>query len=237
MLFFNLIRNCLEYGKKLDISLDLRPHRLLTKYEEQNELMNTRLQYKTNDNRQHQKLINGRDNNTYEKLKRGKPNNVEAYLNSFKYRHSKKSGLKKLDCYCEKKLFNSFNKIVSLAEEKKFSKKRIKKILYKKYGIPFIIISLLPLLVIIFPIMVDNGNYIKHKCKITIKNAVNGGEGNVYSGVLKSVSHEQCTTIPHAYTYLNNLFFVTLAIIIVSFIIYAYIKFNKYQRIRSGMSK
>ncbi|SCA81901.1 Plasmodium exported protein, unknown function, partial [Plasmodium vivax] len=224
-------RNCLEYGKKLDISLDLRPHRLLTKYEEQNELMNTRLQYKTNDNRQHQKLINGRDNNTYEKLKRGKPNNVEAYLNSFKYRHSKKSGLKKLDCYCEKKLFNSFNKIVSLAEEKKFSKKRIKKVLYKKYGIPFIIICLLPLLVLLFPIVVHYSNYVVHKCQVTLESSNQGTS----TGVLKSVSHERCTTIPHAYTYLNNLFFVTLAIIIVSFIIYTFIKVNKYQRIRSGM--
>ncbi|KMZ88822.1 hypothetical protein PVBG_05618 [Plasmodium vivax Brazil I] len=195
--------------------------------------MNTRIKYKTNVNRQHQKLINGRDNNTYEKLKRGKPNNVEAYLNSFKYRHSKKSGLKKLDCYCEKKLFNSFNKIVSLAEEKKFSKKRIKKVLYKKYGIPFIIICLLPLLVLLFPIVVHYSNYVVHKCQVTLMSY----KENTKTGVLKSVSHEPCTTIPHAYTYLNNLFFVTLAIIIVSFIIYAYIKFNKYQRIRSGMSK
>ncbi|SCA82191.1 Plasmodium exported protein, unknown function, partial [Plasmodium vivax] len=222
--------------KKLDISLDLRPHRLLTKYEEQNELMNTRLQYKTNDNRQHQKLINGRDNNTYEKLKRGKPNNVEAYLNSFKYRHSKKSGLKKLDCYCEKKLFNSFNKIVSLAEEKKFSKKRIKKILYKKYGIPFIIISLLPLLVVILPIVVPDGDHIERKCQITLKKTLQR-ENKINFGEFESISHESCNKIPYACTYLNNLFFIALALIIVSFIIYTFIKVNKYQRIRSGMLK
>ncbi|VUZ99940.1 Plasmodium exported protein, unknown function, partial [Plasmodium vivax] len=227
-------RNCLEYGKKLDISLDLRPHRLLTKYEEQNELMNTRLQYKTNDNRQHQKLINGRDNNTYEKLKRGKPNNVEAYLNSFKYRHSKKSGLKKLDCYCEKKLFNSFNKIVSLAEEKKFSKKRIKKVLYKKYGIPFIIICLLPLLVLLFPIVVHYSNYVVHKCQVTLKSQVQNGY-KIKFGDFTSISHASCNKIPYACTYLNNLFFIALALIIVSFIIYTFIKVNKYQRIRSGI--
>ncbi|KMZ76883.1 hypothetical protein PVIIG_06508 [Plasmodium vivax India VII] len=98
----DIISDSLVNGKKLDISLDVGPHRLLAKYEEQNELMNTRIQYKNNDNRQHQKLINGRDNNTYEKLKIGKPNNVEAYLNSYKSRSSKKSGLKKLDVIMKK---------------------------------------------------------------------------------------------------------------------------------------
>ncbi|SCA81716.1 Protein of unknown function, putative [Plasmodium vivax] len=116
----NLIRNCLEYGKKLNMSLDLRPYRLLAKYEEQNELMNARIQYKTNDNRQHHKLTSGRDNNTYENLKREKPNNMESYLNSYKSRYSKKSGLKKLDCYYEKKLFSRMNKIEKIAKEKNF---------------------------------------------------------------------------------------------------------------------
>ncbi|KMZ77206.1 hypothetical protein PVIIG_06525 [Plasmodium vivax India VII] len=128
------------------------------------------------------------------------------------------------------------DKIEKIAKEKNFSKSRIKKIIYKKYGIPFIIICLLPLLVIIFPIMVDNGNYIKHKCKITIKNAVKV-EGKVYSGDLKSVSHNDCTEIPYGCRYLNNLFFFALALMIVSFIIYTYIKVNKYQRIKSGMLK
>ncbi|SCO65234.1 Plasmodium exported protein, unknown function [Plasmodium vivax] len=119
--------NSLANGKKLDRTLDVGPNRLLAKYEEQNELMNTRIQYKNNGNRQHQKLINARDNNTYEKLKEAKPNNMESYLNSYKSRYSKKSGLKKLDCYYEKKLFSRLDKIERIAKEKNFNKGRNKK--------------------------------------------------------------------------------------------------------------
>ncbi|SCA83681.1 hypothetical protein PVT01_000086700 [Plasmodium vivax] len=116
----DIISNSLASGKKLDISLDVGHHRLLAKYEEQNELMNTRIQYKNKDNRQYHKLTNGRDNNTYEKLKTAKPNNMESYLNSYKSRYSKKSGLKKLDCYYEKKLFSRMDKKKENCKRKKF---------------------------------------------------------------------------------------------------------------------
>ncbi|KMZ96375.1 hypothetical protein PVNG_06152 [Plasmodium vivax North Korean] len=196
--------------------------------------MNTRIQYKTNGNRQHQKLINGRDNNTYENLKTAKPNNMESYLNSYKSRYSKKSGLKKLDCYYEKKLFSRIDKIEKIAKQKNFGKSRIKRIIYKKYSVPLILLSLIPLFALALPVYVikiHKGSRLKcdytfdheslplNKCKVT------------------TVTHETCKYNKIEFYYLQYIFLFIFIVIVLSLIIYTYIKIMKYSRIKSGMLK
>ncbi|KMZ89847.1 hypothetical protein PVMG_06180 [Plasmodium vivax Mauritania I] len=196
--------------------------------------MNTRIKYKTNVNRQHQKLINGRDNNTYENLKTAKPNNMESYLNSYKSRYSKKSGLKKLDCYYEKKLFSRIDKIEKIAKQKNFSKSRIKKILYIKYGIPFIIISLLPLLALAIPVYVirlHKGS--RFECEYSFKH-----EGSALNKCkIETINHGKCKYDEIEFPYLRYIFLFIFIIIVLSLIIYTYIKIMKYSRIKSGMLK
>ncbi|KMZ95036.1 hypothetical protein PVMG_06018 [Plasmodium vivax Mauritania I] len=196
--------------------------------------MNTRIQYKNNDNRQHQKLINGRDNNTYEKLKIGKPNNVEAYLNSYKSRSSKKSGLKKLDCYYEKKLFSRIDKIERIAKEKNFSKSRIKKIIYKKFGILFFLLSLTPLFALALPIDVVK----IHAPKLTCTYNYNTAKLQNQKVEIISITHnDKCKFDIFEYHYLRYIFLFIFIIIVLSLIIYTYIKIMKYSRIKSGMLK
>ncbi|KMZ77105.1 hypothetical protein PVIIG_06290, partial [Plasmodium vivax India VII] len=116
----NTISESLYNGKKLNISLDIRTHRTLAKYENKKDLKNAKLQYQTDDNRDNHKLVYRRENNnTYEHIKNSTSNNVESYLKLYNKRYSKKKGLKKFDCYYEKKLYNSLNKLEKLAKKKK----------------------------------------------------------------------------------------------------------------------
>ncbi|VUZ99795.1 Plasmodium exported protein, unknown function [Plasmodium vivax] len=233
----NKISQSLVNGEKLNTSLHLSTHRSLAKYEKQNEFMNERFHYKTENNRETHNLVNRRNNNTYEHLKRSKPNNVDNYLNSFKHRHSKKGRLKKFDSYYEKKLFKSLDKIAKLTEEKDVTRKRIKKILYKKYGLPLIIITLLPLLVFILPSMLTNGNHTKSKCQLVLKLFRNKKDGPVIRKRFHGFKHGFCRTIPYPFIYLYYIFFVLFSLLIVSFIVYTYIKVMKFHRIKSGMLK
>ncbi|KMZ76920.1 hypothetical protein PVIIG_05806 [Plasmodium vivax India VII] len=99
----------LENGNNVNISLNVRNHRLLAKHEYQNEVPTRRLQYNESYNRDNYKLEKGKGyNNTFEQLKQSRSNNVDNYLKSYKNRYSKKKGLSKLDCYCEKKFDISY---------------------------------------------------------------------------------------------------------------------------------
>ncbi|KMZ77294.1 hypothetical protein PVIIG_06523 [Plasmodium vivax India VII] len=210
-------------------------YRLLAKYVDKSEFQRTRLQNKANDDRYSHKLRNEKGNNlTYEHLKHDRLNSVDTYLKSYKSRYAKKKGLKGFDCYYEKKLFNSINKIEKMVEHKKLSKKNIKKLLYKKYGIPFILISLIPLLGLIIPIL-----YYSNKHFDGVKNCVDVQKkklsGNQFEPMGKS--HDNCNVLSIEYERINNFFFVFLTLAIVSFLIYTYIKFQKYRRIKAGMLK
>ncbi|KMZ94668.1 hypothetical protein PVMG_02557 [Plasmodium vivax Mauritania I] len=72
----------------------------------------------------------------YGQLKKQGLNELDIYKKSFACKYSKKKGLTKLDCYCEKKIFDKLEGICSLAKNMKDDKKCFKKVC-KRYGIPF----------------------------------------------------------------------------------------------------
>ncbi|KNA01634.1 hypothetical protein PVNG_05794 [Plasmodium vivax North Korean] len=222
----NTISKTLENGGELNISLDVKTHRSLAKSEQENELGNLRLKHKTSNYGENHKLLYiNDDNNTYEKVKRGKPNHMEAYLKSYNSRYTKEKGLKKLDCYYEKKLFESLHKIFKLADQKNISKSRIKRIIFTKYGLLIFIISLLPLLTLAIPGYVGRLHTII-KCKAVPKTG--GGH---------KVDHTDCDYTEIEYNSYRFIFIFILTIVILLLIIYIYIKTMKYMRIKSGMLK
>ncbi|SCA81780.1 Plasmodium exported protein, unknown function, partial [Plasmodium vivax] len=225
----NKISISLENGDVYEIKLYGRSHRILAKYENQKELMNSRLHYEAQDNGHNHKLVNKREkNNTYEQLKRAKPNNMEAYLNVYKYRHSKKRGLKKLDCYCEKKLFSSLDKIEKNSKKKNNGKSRIISIICGKYGLPLILLSLLPLLALVLPDNIIGQKHIKELCK---------KKSGAQETDALPFDHSECTLDPLKDNYLRYIFIFVSFIIVLFIIMYTYIKINKYKRIKEGMSK
>ncbi|VUZ95549.1 Plasmodium exported protein, unknown function [Plasmodium vivax] len=228
----NTISESLYNGKKLNISLDIRTHRTLAKYENKKDLKNAKLQYQTDDNRDNHKLVYRRENNnTYEHIKNSTSNNVESYLKLYNKRYSKKKGLKKFDCYYEKKLYNSLNKLEKLAKKKKTSKSRIISIICGKYGLPLILLSLIPLLVYSFPKIIAGKEHSKEfdKCVVTTKTDT--------PTQLKTIDHKNCKfneieDFKFVYIFIFISFFIVLSIII-----YTYIKILKYKRIKEGMLK
>ncbi|KNA00903.1 hypothetical protein PVNG_05830 [Plasmodium vivax North Korean] len=201
----------LENVNKVNISLDMRTHRLLAKDEYQNEMSTRGLQNKVSYSRDNYELEKGkRNNNTFQKLKQGRSNNVDDYLKCYKNRYSKKFGLKKLDCYYEKLLFGSFNKINKIVEHKKASKSKFISIICTKYV---------------------GQEHSKEVGTCTIETE---------TGLplkLKSIKHENCKFDDVTGPYLKYIILIILVVIVFSLLIYTYIKILKYYRIKEGMSK
>ncbi|VUZ99773.1 Plasmodium exported protein, unknown function [Plasmodium vivax] len=150
----------LENGNNVNISLNVRNHRLLAKHEYQNEVPTRRLQYNESYNRDNYKLEKGKGyNNTFGQLKQSRSNNVDNYLKSYKNRYSKKKGLSKLDCYCEKKVLDKIHSLYGVGEKLRNEKKSFKKYFLKKYGIGLILFALIPSLSLIFPILFGVENW------------------------------------------------------------------------------
>ncbi|VVA00183.1 Plasmodium exported protein, unknown function [Plasmodium vivax] len=210
----NIIIKSLENRGKLDISLDIRTHRLLAKHDYKNEFPSKRLQNEVSYNRDNYKLEKGKgNNNAFEQLKQGRSNHVDDYLKCYKNRYSKKKGLSKLDCYYEKLLFNSFNKMDKYKQQKNISIGKIKRIICTKYGLPLFLLALFPLLSFILPeikIGEVHSNNIS-TCKATMKsNSTN---------TLQSLTHDNCNWDDIKAPYLQY----TFVILFVCNFIYYYI--------------
>ncbi|KMZ95178.1 hypothetical protein PVMG_05096 [Plasmodium vivax Mauritania I] len=225
----NAISKSLENGCELNISLDVRTHRSLAKSKQENELGNIRPNHKTSNYGGNNKLSyindnNNNNNNSYESIKRGRTNHMEAYLKNYNSKYTKEKGIKKLDCYYEKKLFKLLHKISKLAEQKNISKGRIKRIIFTRYGSLLFIISLIPLLALAIPVDKWKVHSIE-KCEAK------------QNGASYKIDHGKCTdTLIEDNSY--RLVFISIStIIILLFIIYIFIKIMKYNRIKSGMLK
>ncbi|SCA83630.1 Protein of unknown function, putative, partial [Plasmodium vivax] len=223
-----LIRT-LENGNKIDISLDIRTHRILAKHEYQNEMPTRELQYKESYNRDNYKLEKGKGkNNTFQQLKEGRTNHVDVYLKCYRNRYSKKSGLKKLDCYYEKVLFNSFNKINKIVEHKKASKSKFISMICTKYGLPLLLLSLFPLLTFAIPEITVGKKHSEKvgMCKFTKDTGT--------PDKLNFSNHDQCEYDDIKGPYLRYIILIIFVFIVLSLIIYTYMKILKYDRIKAG---
>ncbi|KMZ82836.1 hypothetical protein PVIIG_03651 [Plasmodium vivax India VII] len=150
---------------------------------------------------------------TYANLKEREFDVLDSYKKNYKSRYSKKKGLAKLDCYYEKKIFDRIDNMYELAEKSRIARKSfIKKILIK-YFIKFILFALLPFSGLLFPILcgADDG-------KDAIIPLTTGPSGD-------------------AIYYLNWIISYGLLIIVISVIIYAFIKVIKYEGLKAGKGK
>ncbi|KMZ88647.1 hypothetical protein PVBG_06009 [Plasmodium vivax Brazil I] len=214
----------LENKFRPDKVLNLIFKRLLAKYDLQSELQHGDLRKKLSD-----------DISIYGKTKNKKPNNFEAYINDYKRRYRNKKGLYKLDCYCEKKVFDKILYVKGLSEKVNNDKKRFKKIFLKKYGIGLILFALIPALGFIYHILygVDNwGNAVFPVCRDSTHNEDESISGNCKEcKILMFKGHIQYMEI------FNAIFSFTMITIILTFIIYIIIKLIKYEKLKAGKGK
>ncbi|SCA81738.1 Plasmodium exported protein, unknown function, partial [Plasmodium vivax] len=229
------IRKTLENGNNVNISLDMRTHRLLANHEYQNEMPTRGIQYKASYNRDNYKLEKGKgNNNTFQKLKQGRSNYVDDYLKSYKYRYSKKKGLSKLDCYCEKKVLDKIHGLYGIGEKLMNEKKSFKKFFFKKYGIGFIFFALIPSLGLIHPILFGVDNWWDAIIKFCGTTTHNSDE--TLGGCEKRHEYKWKPYIDYIYPALM-VFTFTMIIIILLFVFYTLIKVVKYERLKSGKDK
>ncbi|CAI7721787.1 Protein of unknown function, putative [Plasmodium vivax] len=145
-------------NNELNVTFNIRPFRLLTENEMLKEAENYGLREKLSEDVKDKNYKTVKKNKSiYGQLKRQGLNELDIYKKSFACKYSKKKGFKKLDCYCEKKIFDKLEGICLLAKNMKNDKKCFKK-LCKKYGIPLglSVIILVTLGIIIFSDIFSN---------------------------------------------------------------------------------
>ncbi|KNA00884.1 hypothetical protein PVNG_06134 [Plasmodium vivax North Korean] len=171
---------------------------------------------------------------TYGKLNKRRKNDLNSYMKGYKRRYSKKSGLGKIDCYCENKVFDKIDDIDKLLEKIQKDKNLLKKKLLHKFGIHCILFSLIPLIWLIIP-LVHHGYF-----ENTFTCYADCDKGSHKTGNQHKDNYHQAPINGSTWTaiYIVNLvLYCVTAIIVLSIIIYIFIKYIKYQRLKACRSK
>ncbi|KMZ88524.1 hypothetical protein PVBG_06184 [Plasmodium vivax Brazil I] len=202
-------------GKKSehDSIIDIDFNRLLAQYEFKKQLDHLSLSKNSPGYSKLKEIKNDKYISTYSHVKKGKANDLDAYKREYKKRYDKKKGLEKLDCYCEKKIFDKIEYLEDLSYKMKNKKYYfITKILIR-YVLIFILFSLIPFLGFIYPSLGGTGE--NKECLV--------------AGIRKTT-----------YQILGNLnivlSYIALAIVILT-IIYTFIKVVKYEKVKAGKVK
>ncbi|SCA81706.1 Plasmodium exported protein, unknown function, partial [Plasmodium vivax] len=232
-IFPKLLESKYEYGEILNIN----HHRLLAKDELYNELRYARKDGHLLHNRIDKNKKNVADDITISsQLNKKGSNNVETYMQNYKRRYSKKKGLSKLDCYCEKKVFDKINYIYMLSDKMRSDEKGFKKKILKKYGIGFIIFSLIPALGLIFYILFGLGEKLRGAIKLCYIQGHYSNENHTEPGCTDWNAKTWKDTIENI-GYANEIFSFTMITIVLLFIIYILAKVIKYEKLRAGKGK
>ncbi|KNA02239.1 hypothetical protein PVNG_04470 [Plasmodium vivax North Korean] len=163
-------------------------------------------------------------------------NNVETYMKNYKRRYEKKKGLSKLDCYCEKKVFDNMNYIEMLSNKMRSDKKGFKKYIYEKFGISFIILTLIPAVGLIYYILFGCGKGLRGVFLLCGKDNHYTSQQHTESECKNLDKYIWQTTLENIEIF-NFIFSFTIITICLLFFIYILIKVIKYEKIKAGKGK
>ncbi|KMZ96481.1 hypothetical protein PVNG_05834 [Plasmodium vivax North Korean] len=158
----------------------------------------------------------------HEKLNNDISNNICAYIKKLEHGYTDKKGLKRLDCHYEKKLFNEMYKLDKIAGHMKSKNSYFKKVIWKRYGLRFVIFSL----VILFGVTASIMCYMNDKV---------WQDGSNYCKTSDNTFCKNCTFIENALNPLNTVIHVLFFIILLSSIIYVLSKIKKYKRLKKNI--
>ncbi|SCA83361.1 Plasmodium exported protein, unknown function [Plasmodium vivax] len=231
-IFHKSLENKNEQGKILN-----RIHqRLLAKDELHMELVYARKDGHLLHNRIDKNKKNVADDITISsQLNKKGSNNFEIYMKNYKRRYEKKNGLSKLDCYCEKKIFDKIDYIYDLAKKMRNDKKGFKRKIIKKYGIGSIILSLIPALGLIYYILFGLDKNLTGAIKLC-------RDPTHYTDTTSDHNGTHCnrdvwqTTLVNIKLF-NQIFTFTMITIVLLFLIYIMTKVIKYEKLKVGKGK
>ncbi|CAG9473011.1 unnamed protein product [Plasmodium vivax] len=208
--------------------LNINYNRLLAKHELGKELRHTSLREKLSDNNMYNRKKNVAENvSKYSQIKGIESNNLNAYMNGYKKRYSKRKGLSKMDCYCEQKIFKSIDKIHKHIDNMNSTKGILKKVIYNKYGLRILLLLLFPLIGIIIRVLDEFG--IGKKIETCTVSEHSGKE--CYDSILNKI--EQVVPLTYIYIALCCIYII----IVFSAGIYILKKIIKYNNLKEGTSK
>ncbi|CAG9483074.1 unnamed protein product [Plasmodium vivax] len=166
-------------------------------------------------------------------------NNVETYMQNYKRRYKKKKGLYKLDCYCEKKVFDKLNYIYTLSDKMRNDKKGFKKKIRKKYGIGFIILSLTPALGLIYYILFGYNKDLRGVIDLCMENShyIKQTRLHKVKGECSGLKREHWQTTIGNIGFANEIYSFTMITIVLLFFIYILAKVIKYKKLKAGRDK
>ncbi|VVA00016.1 Plasmodium exported protein, unknown function [Plasmodium vivax] len=207
-----------EIKFKHDRSSNTSFNRLLAKHEFKEELDKLNLGEILVDYEKPPNINNEEDvTSTYAYLKKRRPINLYSYKKDYERRYSNKKGLAKLECYCEKKIFDKIDHIHVLAKSMRIDRNSFSKVIDKKYGVILILLYYLPLIGLIPPLLSigkdDSGKY-------EYKNSFLGKLG-----------------IPLEASRSISAILIIASFIFLSVIIYIIIKFIKYKKLKARKGK
>ncbi|KNA01602.1 hypothetical protein PVNG_05967 [Plasmodium vivax North Korean] len=153
-------------------------------------------------------------------------NYIDIYIKDYEKRYRKKKGISKLDCYCEKKVFEKIHNLYEFGKNLQ-NKKRS-----KKYVIVLTLILFIPAAGLIFPILFGS----KNLWNGTIDYCLHDGHKNAAN------SHSGCSRydltdskyILESFGEANYVIFSIIDVFYMLLFIYILIKVIKYKRLRSG---
>ncbi|CAG9479395.1 unnamed protein product [Plasmodium vivax] len=162
--------------------------------------------------------IDNYDSSVYKKLQKRCSNDLKIYKQQFKRKYKKRKGLKRLDCYCEKKIFDMIDILGEHPVGTSSYNIKLKKNIVRKWGLRIIGMCLIPLLGIVLPIF----DRIDSSTKL---------DTNKTQSILKE------SGIPKPVYIIYGIFFIILTYIILFSIIYTMTKVVKYHRLEAGRGK
>ncbi|CAG9474528.1 unnamed protein product [Plasmodium vivax] len=236
----------LEINYEGDGLLNITCSRLLAKHVLKNDSYKTQSRQKYTSNGINRNIINDAENkSTYSQIKKSYLNYLDLYRKDYKNRYSKKKGLSKLDCYYENKVFNKINNIFEISEYMKHKNKYYNKKIFKKYIIRLIIFAFIPFIGLIIPFFFSKYNpLIENWCFSTCRALDSSGQKpEVFdaSAKIHEKRHRYLTYISKdtlgTIEIVNFVFLLSSIIIVVCVLLYIFLKFIKYTRLKDGKGK
>ncbi|KMZ76921.1 hypothetical protein PVIIG_05807 [Plasmodium vivax India VII] len=233
--------NAVEMKFKLNRNLNINFKRLLAKHELKKNLYKTHERPNYIDYRMNKDIKNEAEKkSTYSQVMGDKLNELDAYKKDYNRRYGRKKGLSRLECYFEKNVFDNIDYIDGLVEKMQNNKKLLKKTLWYNFGIRFILFSLIPVIWLIVPLVPYGYFAANYNCYDDCKkdSHKNAGASAVYTH--NDTKYHRAPikeTTWDAITIVNTVLYCVTAFIVLSIIIYIFIKFIKYQRLKACRSK
>ncbi|SCA83546.1 Plasmodium exported protein, unknown function, partial [Plasmodium vivax] len=225
---------------------DIDFNRLLAHHEYKKQLDHSNLSKNLPSYSKFRDIKNEKNISKYSHVKKGKASDLDAYKKEYKKRYDKKKGIAKLDCYCEKKIFDKIEHAHDLAKKFVDDKKSYKKVIYRKYGYLLITFAVLPLLGLVIPVFFGEHNPLtqvlclsncrsKHGTSKTTPDSVEEALKIHKSAGLFMASIDENTW--NIITTVNSVISYLLIFLFLFVVIYILIKVIKYEKLKSCKSK